>query len=368
MNETAELLSLCQRFAVSGTPSNVVPTGSGLIHATWTVRTREVEAPDCILQRINDSVFPCVAELMDNIQKVTGHIRKKRGNVSHGSVLELIRTRTNETYYTDHAGNHWRMYRKISPGITYDVVPNANIAREAGRAFGQFLSDLRDLPADEIYPVIPAFHSVELRYDQLLQAVRNNPLGRVAEVQDEIDFAHAQIDRMRIIPQLEREGRLPQRVTHNDTKLNNVLFDENERAVCVIDLDTVMPGLSLYDFGDTIRTAANTGEEDEAQPEKTQFSLTVFMAFSEGFLERTHGFLEPAELEHLALSSQYMTYIMGIRFLADYISGDVYYNIHYSGQNLRRCRAQFRLMRRMMDQYREAQDFIMQFSKKLGLG
>ncbi len=352
-------------FKAPGTWLEGFPTGSGHIHATYHIRTAEEKEPDYILQKINDDVFPPVREMMNNIEIVTNHIRMKNRSGDHKQVLEIIPTKNGGNFFTDSQGIHWRMYKKISPGLSYDIVPNQKIASEAGRAFGKFIADLRDLPANAIYPVIPEFHSVEMRFEKFKQAVNTDVCNRVKDVQEEIGFVNKHIDKMMVIPRLEKKGKLPVRITHNDTKLNNVLFDNNDNAVCVIDLDTVMPGLSLYDFGDTIRTAANTGEEDEADLGKIKFNLTVFKAFSEGFLEKTAGFLTREEIEHMALASQYMTFIMGLRFLTDYIAGDVYYAIHYSGQNIRRCKAQFYLMKCMIDDYQESQDIINKLAWKV---
>ena len=360
----AEIRFLFDKFGARGTWLDVSPSGSGHIHATYLIRTSEENQPDYILQKINHNVFPPVAEMMDNIQKVTRHISGKIKDGSRRQVLEIIVTKTGKSYYTDPGGNHWRMYRRISPGISYDVVPNNQIAYEAGKAFGQFIGDLMDLPANEIFPVIPEFHSMEMRFGQFKGALEADPVKRTAEVQEDIDFVFAHINDMMIIPQLEKEGKLPVRITHNDTKLNNILFDKDDKAVCVIDLDTVMPGLTLYDFGDTIRTAANTAEEDAPDRGKIGFSLPVFKAYSKGFLENTMSFLTPAEIELMPLSAQYMTFIMGLRFLTDYISGDTYYTTRYSNHNLVRCRAQFRLMQLMIDSSRETGDIIFQTVRK----
>jgi hypothetical protein len=357
------LKSVFENFNVSGTWLTAGPTGSGHIHSTYLVRTVEESAPDYILQKINDNVFPPVQEMMNNIEKVVNHIKKNKPSIHSSRVLEIIRTKGHKNFFTDHAGTHWRMYRNIFPGVSYDIVPNEKVAREAGKAFGNFIADLRDLPASRIFPVIPEFHSMEMRFKQFNRALQDNPVNRAEEVKAEIDFVRLHIDSMLVIPKLEKEGRLPIRVTHNDTKLNNVLFDNDDNAVCVIDLDTVMPGLSLYDFGDTIRTAANTGEEDEADPDRIQFNQGIFKSYAEGFLAETIHFLDPVEIEYLAFSSQYMTFIMGLRFLTDYIAGDVYYSIHYPEQNLRRCRAQFRLMQCMIDNYRESREIVAELAK-----
>ena len=359
-----DLKNLFTRFKVSGTWLDGTPAGSGLIHVTYLIHTAEAEEPDYILQKINNQVFPCVTEMMDNIQKVTDHIRSKKMSDGEQRFLEVIRTHSDKTFFIDSEGCYWRMFKKIEPGISYDVVTNENIAREAGRAFGQFIADLKDFPVDALFPVLPDFHSIELRYEQLRKAIQRNPLGRDKVSEDEINFAHAQIDRMLVVPRLQKEGALPVRVTHNDTKLNNILFDEHEKAVSVIDLDTVMPGLTLYDFGDTIRSAANTAAEDEEYLENIQFSIPVFEAYTEGFLDTTVSFLTTSELENLALSPQYMTFIMGVRFLTDYISGDVYYQTHYDDQNLRRCRAQFQLMKRMIEMHAQCQDMVLRIAAK----
>jgi len=345
------------RFNVSGTWLDGKPTDTGHIHTTWFILTHEEDEPDYVLQKINDQVFPAVAEMMNNIQKITSHIKKKNpDSIQHA--LEVVKTKENLTHYTDSEGFHWRMYRKVDPGISYDVIPNYKVAFEAGKAFGKFISDLEDFPADGLFTLIPDFHSVEWRYQQLAEALARNSAGRAVDVNEEIAFAKTHFEKMRIIPRQERAGKLPVRITHNDTKLNNILFDEQDRAVCVIDLDTVMPGLTLYDFGDLIRTATNTAREDEPDLERIQFNNPVFREIASGFIESTSHFLTKAEIELLALSAQYMTYIMGIRFLADYLSGDIYYHTSYEDQNLRRCKAQFRLMQRMIDNYQESREVV----------
>jgi hypothetical protein len=362
--QAEEIKSVFEQFNASGTWLDGHPTGSGHIHSTWLIKTREKVEPDFILQKINHNVFPPVEQMMNNIEIVTNHIRQKREPGSIMQVLEIIGTKSQKNYLTDQKGNYWRMYRKIDPGKSYDIVPDGNIALEAGRAFGQFMADLGDLPPERIFPVIPGFNSMEMRFANFEKAVSADPSNRLAEVKKEVDFAYRHIESMLVISNLEKEGKLPLRITHNDTKLNNVLFDENDRAVCIIDLDTVMPGLSLYDFGDTIRTAANTGNEDEEDLAKIELDIAVFKSFARGFIEKTHHFLIPREIEYLTLSAQYMTFIMGIRFLTDYISGDVYYTIHYENQNIRRCRAQFRLIEDMIDKYVDCQNIIDNIIKK----
>jgi len=360
--------SIFNRFATVETLKDYTPFGSGHIHQTWVIRTVGDDRPDFVLQKINHKVFSPVDGMMRNIQDVTDHIREKMiasdPDSSDDRVLKVIPTREGNTHYTDSEGLHWRLYLKVEPGISYDVVPNKQVAYEAGRAFGQFIRDLEDFPPEELVIVIPDFHSVEWRYEQLSNAVKRNQAERRDKVGPEITFAREQIKQMLTVPRLVREGRLPERVTHNDTKLNNILFDLNDRAKCVIDLDTVMPGLALYDFGDLIRTAANTAEEDEADPEQVQISLPVFEAVTKGFLDSTRQILTPDEADRLVLAGPYMAFLMGIRFLADYLNGDIYYNTHDPEQNLRRCRTQFRLTEQMLERKAECRDLIQHYFAK----
>jgi Ser/Thr protein kinase RdoA (MazF antagonist) len=344
-----EISSVLRNFKTAGECNSARRFGSGHIHSTWLIECLEMgkHNPGYILQQFNSTVFPLVAATMENIRLVTGHLRKKWGSGSGYEVPELIETTSGGLYHTDARGNPWRMYRRIVPGISYDVVPDSAVAHEAGRIFGKFIADLSDVPPEKLTVVIPGFHSAELRYRQLQDAIRNNAAGRRSGVEAEIGFAERNSDAMMELPRRQASGEIPVRITHNDTKLNNVLFNENGCAVSVIDLDTVMPGLSLYDFGDLVRTAAGTGDEDEADLSRIGFRRSLYDAIGEGFLDQAGHLLTPAEIELLPLSARYMTWIMGIRFLADYLNGDVYYHTHYPGQNLRRCRAQFRLMETM---------------------
>lgn len=328
--------------------------GSGHIHQTYQIITEEENHAGYILQKFNDNVFPDIDKVMENILQVTRHLRK---NSKHGKtyrVTEPVVAKSGSAYYTGPDGSHWRLYHRITPGISFDTVPNESAAYEAGKIYGSFIAGLDDFPAN-LHEIIPGFHSLELRYNQLMSAIEADPAGRVSVVESEIRFAKNHNDAMREIPELQENEILPKRIIHNDTKLNNVLFDGQNHAVAVVDLDTVMPGLSLYDFGDLVRSAANTGKEDG---ESVKFSLPLFSAIAKGFLEETNELLTPEEITLLPLAPQYMTYLMGIRFLADYISGDIYYNISHPEQNLERCRAQFRLMESMMEAYHKAEAVI----------
>lgn len=353
-NIPPNIAGVLRHFRTSGILARARRFGSGHIHTTWLIETDgSGKSPGSdvsggyILQQFNNSVFPLTAATMENIRLVTGHLRHKWGAGSGCVVPELIETTSGKLFYTDADGIPWRMYRRIIPGISYDLVPDAPVAQEAGRIFGKFIADLSDLPPEQLTVVIPGFHSAELRFRQLQEAIRNDTARRRSGVEAEISFAERNSDAMMELPRRQASGEIPVRVTHNDTKLNNVLFDEHKRAVSVIDLDTVMPGLSLYDFGDLVRTAASTGDEDEADLSRIGFSRSLYDTIREGFLDQAGHLLTPAEIALLPLSARYMTWIMGIRFLADYLNGDVYYQTHYPDQNLRRCRAQFRLMETM---------------------
>ena len=354
--------SIFDQFATGETLEDYEPFGSGHIHQTWLIRSSGDHRPDYVLQKINQKIFSSVDGMMSNIQKVTNHIREKSTtldkNCCDDRVLKVIPTRVGNSYLTDSSGEHWRLYLKVESGISYDLVPNEKVAYEAGKAFGQFITDLEDFPYDELEIVIPDFHSVEWRYEQLSDALKQNLAGRRDKVDPEITFARDQIKRMVVVPRLVQQGLLPERVTHNDTKLNNILFDQNDKAKCVIDLDTVMPGLVLYDFGDLIRTAANTAQEDEADLEQVQINFPVYEAITSGFFESTRKILTPEEADILALAGPFLAYLMGIRFLADYLNRDVYYKIAHQEQNIDRSKVQKKLIESMEMQVNEMKKII----------
>ena len=359
---SASVRAVIRRFSPTGDPSCTYEVyGSGHINDTFLVHTGQKDA--YLLQRVNHRVYPDVAGMMDNIRRVTEHLRRKIGEHPSGSLttLQIIPTYDGALFYRDEADNYWRMMTFISHSVAYDVATSPALAREAGRAFGQFQALLRDLPGPPLHEVIKDFHHMGLRLQQFDRALRANVAQRAASVPDEITFVRQRADRMLTLYQLVATGQLPQRVTHNDTKLNNVLLDpDTHRARCVVDLDTVMPGTVLYDFGDAIRTTANTAAEDEPDLNKVQCSMSYYRAFTEGYLGEVGSFLTDTETDHLALSAQYMTFIMGLRMLTDYLAGDVYYKIHHPEHNLQRARAQFQLVRRMEDQYEEMVSIVRQ--------
>jgi len=334
-------------FNIAGSVTSVAPICSGHIHKTWLIKTSYQKQSGYILQRINRVVFPRVEDMMSNIERVTHHLKQKYPTGSRNKVLEIIPTFDGRSFHKDENRNYWRMYGKIEPGINYDILPNTSVARQAGHAFGGFISQLADFPAHGLFPVIPRFHSLQCRHEQLTQAVNENLAKRLNTIESQVEIAGEFYQKLAGISEMGNDGRLCVRVTHNDTKLNNVLFDHDGNAVCVIDLDTVMSGLVLFDFGDTIRTAANTAAEDEPNPRNIGFDISVFEAFSRGFISETIKMLTPIEKETLVYGGQYMTLIMAMRFLADYLNGDVYYPVHFPKHNLVRCKVQLRLLQLM---------------------
>jgi Ser/Thr protein kinase RdoA (MazF antagonist) len=352
--ERPELAAIVREFRIEGRVVGSSPFGSGHINDTFLLRTRDADPYDYVLQRINHHIFKDVAALQENIERVTTHIRRKLEAVPGADpdreVLTLVRCRDGTTYARDAAGGYWRAYLAIEGTRSYDIVDSPARAAEGGRAFGRFLALLADLPGPPLHDTIPRFHDIDFRLDNFADALRRDPLGRAAAVRAEIEFVEVRAEEMRTVKRLGAAGRIPLRITHNDTKFNNVLLDENGRALCVTDLDTVMNGYVHYDFGDSIRTTTNTGAEDEADLSKVAMDLGLFEGYARGFLEETGSCLNAVEIDHLAISARLLTYIIGLRFFTDHLDGDRYFKIHSEGHNLRRARAQFKLLRSMEEQ------------------
>ncbi len=336
------LKEVCAQFNVE---TDIEGYGNGHINDTYICETD----PRVILQRINVNVFKKPDEVMANIYNVTEHLKKKikkAGGNPDRETLNVIRTRDGGNYYKLDDENYFRMYKFVENNFSFDMVENPVQLYHAGKAFGKFQNMLDDYPADNLFETIIDFHNTPVRVEQLKDAIANNVSGRLSLVADEIGFA---LDYARyadaIVLELEK-GTVPLRVTHNDTKLNNVLFDKDTlEAICVIDLDTVMPGSVLYDFGDALRFGASSGAEDETDLEKIWFDLEKFDQFARGFLGETGGCLTEKEVELLPVSALLMTYECGIRFLADYLNGDTYFKVHREHHNLDRARTQFKLVK-----------------------
>lgn len=353
-------------FIADGTFGYGGPLGSGHIHDTFKVETVEKDKDDYIVQRLNSKVFKRIPELQENIERVTFHIRQKLASIPGSdpkrNCLTLIPAKDGRSWILDKNGDYWRIYIYITDHRSYDIVDSPDKAFEGGKAIGRFQAMLADLPGKPLHETIPFFHDIGKRLDTFNKTVSSDPVKRAGMVPEEIKFVLQRAEKMKIILQLGSEGRIPLRITHNDTKFNNVLLDKNDKALCLIDLDTVMPGYVHYDFGDAIRTAANTAAEDEADLSKVGVNIALYEAYAEGYLSEAGSTLNSCEKEYLAFAPQLITFEQGVRFLADYIDGDHYYKIHHEHHNLQRARAQFRLVKSMEEHYGRMQDIVRKLS------
>lgn len=350
-----DLRSISSHFAIQGRFEDARPHGRGHINDTYLVTCRAGDRPvRTLLQRINHEVFRDPPQLMDNLLRVTAHLRQRLqaegGSDLSRRVLTVIQARDGAWCYQDPDGNCWRALVFIPDTVTVEVPQSLDSITQAARAFGRFDALLSDLPGPPLHETIPDFHHGVRRYHALEAAVGKDPCNRAALASQEVAFVQGHADILEAPARLAREGRIPVRVTHNDTKINNVLLDRAAgEGLCVIDLDTVMPGLSLYDVGDIIRTASGTASEDEPDLSKVELRLDRFEAIVRGFLDGAGTSLCRAEIEHLVLGGQYMTLIIGTRFLTDFLQGDTYFKVHRPHHNLDRCRVQFRLVQTLIE-------------------
>jgi len=338
-----QLLETIRHFQIKGSVSAVRPLGDGLINDTYLVTTQGVDTPDYVLQRINHRVFTDVELLQNNIETVTNHLRRKL--MAEGvadidrRVLRFVHTFDGKTYHLD-GESYWRISVYIPDSLTIsEVTPKSSY--DCGQAFGHFQEQLIDLK-EPLGETIPDFHNMELRLRQLRVAVTNDVAGRVKEVTKELELLEAHADEMCLAEQLHREGLLPKRICHCDTKVNNMLFDRNGNVLCIIDLDTVMPAYIFSDYGDFLRTAANTQPEDSPELDRIAFRWDIFEAFTRGYLESTVSFLTPEERDHLPFAVALFPFMQAARFLTDYLNGDTYYKTLYPTHNLVRTRNQLR--------------------------
>lgn len=362
MSDTSSLLEVANAFDVSEKPRHIEAFGSGHINDTYRVCGDDESRTSYLMQRINHSVFPEVDMLMENIRIVTDHLKKKIVESETGhpelNVLTIVKTRNGGLFHRDSAGNYWRMFLLLENTRSYDIVTSTQQAREGGRAFGLFQSRLSDLEADQIYEVLPGFHHIGKRITALNHAVEKDAFGRVENCSEVIDFALKRVERMHTILRMGEQGELPLRITHNDTKFNNVLLDQYDKAQCVIDLDTVMPGYAAYDFGDAIRTVINSAAEDEADLSKIKLNIPFFEAYTEGYFSEASTFLTPAETFSLIEGVLLLPYIIGVRFLTDHLEGDHYFKTHHEGHNLQRAKTQFHLVSQLESSEETLRDIV----------
>ena len=334
--------SVLSLFALSDTPLSSEPYGNGHINGTFLVCC--ADGAQYILQQINTAVFRQPEALMRNIELVTEHLRGK--NSDPRSVLHLIPTRSGASFAVEN-GVYWRVFQWISDSVCYQSATPA-LFRESAVAFGRFQNQLADFPAEQLVETIPHFHDTPARFSAFHDAIAANASERLSSVLPEVEFVLARESFAGTLVSLQQAGELPLRVTHNDTKINNVLFDaKTNKALCVIDLDTVMPGLSVNDFGDAIRFGASTAAEDERDLSRVHFNLDLYETYVQGYLSTCGGSLTKTEIEMLPVGAKMMTLECGMRFLTDHIAGDVYFHITRENQNLDRARTQLRLVREM---------------------
>lgn len=358
-----QLLEILSNFDLKEKVVSAEPFGNGHINDTLKVTTENGE-PKYVLQRINHLIFTNVDMLQNNIQVVTSHIRKKleaKGETDiDRKVLTFLPTKDGKLYYSD-GNSYWRVCLFIPNSKSYEEV-TPELSYEAGKAFGDFQTMLADLPEGSLGETIPNFHNMEFRLQQFHDAIRSNAAGRLEEVKDLVDEIEKRAEAMCIQERLYREGKLKKRTNHCDTKVNNILFDANsDQVLCVIDLDTVMPGFVLSDIGDFIRTAGNTGAEDDENLNNVNVNIPIFQAYTKGYMEKAKAFLTPIEIKMLPYGGRLLTYMQTVRFLTDYLNGDIYYKIHSPKHNLIRAKAQFKLLQSLEAHAAEMDGFMDQW-------
>ena len=336
------------QFDTVGEIAEIRPLKIGHINDSFIVTTSTQGGGSYFLQKINHNIFKNVEGLQQNIRLVTDHLREKLTKIGETNiekkVLQLIPTKTGKWFYKDDEGAYWRMYVNIEGTHSYDAI-TPELSYKAGEAFGNFQCMLSDIPHDDLVETIPNFHNMEFRLEEFRQAVKLNKANRLSESEAQyfITEIEKRADEMCQPERLFREGKLPKRINHCDTKVNNMLFDENDEPICIVDLDTVMPGFVLSDFGDFMRTAANTGAEDDTNLDNIGVNLEIFEAYTKGYL-KTATFLSPIELDNLAFGAKLLSYMQTVRFFTDYLNGDTYYKIQHPAHNLQRTKAQFKLL------------------------
>ncbi|MCD8323665.1 MAG: aminoglycoside phosphotransferase family protein [Clostridiales bacterium] len=358
---------IARNFQFEGQLVSRKPYGSGHINDTWLLVFDRTDGTQkkVILQRMNREVFEKPVELMENIVLVTAYLRERisqNGGDPDRETLNVIPACDDRSYYVDATGEYWRAYHFIEDASCYDRVEKPEDFYESAVAFGHFQGLLADYPAETLYETIPGFHDTKARFAVFQQAVAEDVMGRAADVRKEIQFVLGREDVADYFTDLLAAGGLPLRVTHNDTKLNNIMIDNaTGKGICVIDLDTVMPGLAMNDFGDSIRFGASTADEDEQDLSKVSCSMELFDIYTKGFLEGCAGKLTPKEIELLPMGAKVMTFECGMRFLTDYLQGDTYFKIHREGHNLDRCRTQFKLVADMEQKWDEMQAIVRKY-------
>ncbi len=354
-------------FCFEGSYRSVQPFGNGHINDTFLLvfEVGEQSAKRYILQRMNRDIFSKPVELMENIVGVTSWLRKvilANGGDPERETLNVVPAKDGKAYYVDAQGEYWRAFHFIENATSFEQVENAEDFYQSAVSFGNFQRQLADYPAATLHETIPGFHDTKARFEVFKEVVAKDACSRAASVKKEIDFVLEREDITGVFGELLAKGEIPLRVTHNDTKLNNIMMDnETRKGICVIDLDTVMPGLAMNDFGDSIRFGASTALEDEQDLDKVWCDMNYFEAYTRGFIEGCGGRLTKREIELLPMGAKVMTFECGMRFLADYLQGDTYFKIHRPGQNLDRSRTQFKLVWDMEQKWQTMQEIVKRY-------
>lgn len=360
---TETVQHIAKNFAFEGGIASTKPFGSGHINDTFLIRNSQENCPDYLLQRINHLIFKDVEGVVVNIARVSAHIDTKlkgefKSEKSVEQVLTLIPTLSGVLYFKDEPGNYWRMYQFIADSVSYDLVESPKQAYEGGEAFGRFQLMLADMDPNLLTETLVDFHNIRFRLANYKKALADDSADRAKKVKEEIALVEEYEGWMCTLYQMGEDGLLPKRITHNDTKFNNILFDKDDNVICIIDLDTVMPGYVAYDFGDAIRSLANTAEEDEPDLSKIKVNMPLFKAYTDGYLKEAVHFLTKDELKSLYFAVFLFPYMQAVRFLTDYLQGDTYYKIAYPEHNLVRTKAQFKLFRELYAQKETIQKMI----------
>lgn len=348
------LETIASKFSIEGDIVSIKPLGEGFINDTYTITTKEGQ-PNYLFQRKNHSIFPDVPGMMDNIQRVTEHIKKRvvaEGGDPLREVLTVTPTKDGKLYYKDEDGDFWAVCLFIEGSVSYDRADSPKLAYMGGKGIGKFQFQLSDF-TEPLSETIKGFHNIRWRFQQWDQTIKEDRVGRVKELSAEIGWIESRREEMLDFWAKYENGEIPTRVTHNDTKISNILFDNNNDVLCVIDLDTVMSSTALNDFGDAIRSYTNTGAEDDKDLDSVTMNLEMFKAYAEGYLSQMKDVLIDIEKDYLAFSAKYITFEQVLRFLMDYVDGDRYYKIHYPEHNLVRTKAQYKLLTSIEDQYEQ---------------
>ncbi|QIA08923.1 phosphotransferase enzyme family protein [Draconibacterium halophilum] len=347
------LYEIAEHFHLEGEIKNIATLGEGFINDTFIIKTESDASPDYLMQRKNRKIFTDVPAMMDNIERITSHLKNKisaRGGDPMREALTVIKTNEGALYHVDEEGEYWAVCLFISGSVTYEAADTPELAYAGGKGIGKFQRMTSDF-AEKLSDILPGFHNIRFRFKQWDEVLAKDPVDRKKELEEEIAWIEERREEMLEFWKKVETGIIPTRVTHNDTKINNILFDDKGDVLCVIDLDTVLSSTALNDFGDAIRSYTNTGLEDDKDLDKVSMDMKIFEAYTRGYLSEAKSFLTQVEIDYLAFSAKYITYEQVLRFLMDYIDGDNYYKTKYAEHNLVRTRAQYKLLQSIEEQY-----------------